>query len=124
MKRNITLRKSILAIFFGLQILGIIVGKFSDARFFCWAPYDQFSFYEITVRINGRELSDQEISERYRRGKRGRNNRNIHNVISNVRQYEETYATEKNVTVELSYVINGHQNGTWVWPEDKVTSKQ
>lgn len=124
MKRNITLRRSLLAIFFGLQILGIIVGKFSDARFFCWAPYDQFSFYEINVSIDGRELNDQEISERYRRGRRGRNNRNIHNVISNVRQYEQTYATEKNVTVELEYVINGHQQEIWIWPEDKVFSEQ
>lgn len=123
MKRNITLRKSFLVIFFGLQILGILVGKFSDARFFCWAPYDQFSFYEINVSIDGRELSDQEILQRYHRGKRGRNNRNIHNVISNVRQYEETYATEKNVTVELSYEVNGHRQETWVWPEDKIISE-
>jgi len=124
MKRKITFRRSILIIFFCLQILGIIIGKFSDARFFCWAPYDQFSFYEINVSINGRELNDQEISERYRRGKRGRNNRNIHNVISNVRQYEETYAVKKNVTVELKYVINGQQKGSWIWPEDKIISEQ
>lgn len=123
MKRNITFRKSVLVIFFGLQVLGVLIGKFSDAKFFLWAPYDQFSFYEINVSIDGHELDEREISNRYRSSNRGRNNRNIHNVISKLRQYEETYAQEKNVTVELSYVINGHQQGTWVWPEDKVISK-
>lgn len=123
MKRNITFRKSFLIIFFGLQVLGILIGKFTDARFFCWAPYDQFSFYEINVSIDGQELSDQKTSQRYRIGKRGRSNRNIHNVISKIRQYEKTYATENNVTVELSYVVNGHRDETWIWPEDKTISQ-
>lgn len=95
MKRNITLRRSFLVIFFGLQVLAILIGKFSDTRFFCWAPYDQFSFYEINVSIGDRELNEQEIYQRYRRRKKGRNNRSIHNVISNIRQYENTYAKKK-----------------------------
>lgn len=123
MKRNITLRKAFLAIFFGLQILGILIGKFSDARFFCWAPYDQFTNYEINVSIDGQELNEQNVSQRYHINKRGRNNRNIHNVISKIRQFEKTYADEKNVTVELSYVINGHQHETWIWPENKTISE-
>lgn len=123
MKSNITFRKSFLIIFFGLQVLGILIGKFTDARFFCWAPYDQFSFYEINVSIDGQELSDQKTSQRYRIDKKGRNNRNIHNVISKIRQYEKTYATENNVTVELSYVVNGHRDETWIWPEDKTISQ-
>lgn len=123
MKSNITLRKSILIIFFGLQVLGIVIGKFTDARFFCWAPYDQFSFYEINVTIDGQELDGQKISQRYGMGKRGRNNRNIHNVISKIRQYEETYSKEKNVTIELSYLVNGHREETWIWPEDTTISQ-
>ena len=123
MKRNITLRRFFLAIFFGLQVLAILIGKFSDTKFFCWAPYDQFSFYEMNVSIDGRELNDLEIYQRYRSGKKGRNNRSIHNVISNIRQYENTYAMEKNVTIEISYVINGHKRETWVWPEDKIISE-
>lgn len=123
MKRNITFRRAFIVIFFGLQILGIVVGKFSDARFFTWAPYDQFSFYEIDVSINGHELNDREVSLRYRLGKSGRSNRNINNVISKIRQYERTNAEEKNVIVELSYVINGHRHETWIWPEDKKISQ-
>lgn len=123
MKRKITYRRSILIIFFGLQVIGILVGKFTDARFFCWAPYDQFSFYEINISIDGHELSEHEIIQRYRMGKRGRNNRNIYNVISKVRQYEKRYSNENNVIVELSYEINGQRQETWIWPQDQVLSK-
>lgn len=120
MKRNIAIRSYILIIFFGLQVLGILIGKFSDARFFCWAPYDQFSFYDIHVSIDGRDLTENEVSQRYHPEKKGQDNRNIHNVISTIRQFEEIYAEEKNVTVELSYVVNGHRNEKWIWPEDKI----
>lgn len=123
MKRKITFRRSFLVVFFALQVLGILIGKFSDVRYFCWAPYDQFSFYEMNVSIDGRELSEGEILQRYRMDKRGRNNRNIHNVISKIRQYEKTFSKGKNVTVELSYEINGYRQETWIWPQDKVISE-
>ena len=120
MKRKLTFRYWFLGIFFGLQIAGITAAKFMDTRYFCWAPYDQFSIYHIEVRIDGEKLTDEKIRQRYRKRASGRNNRSIHNIISAVRQYEETYGSSDFAVVKISYEINGHKNATWHWPEDTI----
>lgn len=120
MKNKITVRNAFLIIFFSLQIAGILVSRFTKTRFFCWAPYDEISFYDIDVSIDGKELDEEKISDRYRKPEYGRENRSIHNLISIIRQYETTYGKDDNASVELSFIKNGHSEKTWTWPEDNI----
>lgn len=120
MKNNIGLRGYILVTFFALQMAGIIAGRFTETKFFCWAPYDQISTYDISVSINGVQLNEQSIFERYQRPQTGRENRSIYNLLSIISQYETTYGQNDNASVVVTYTINGHRNEIWVWP-DAVT---
>ncbi|MDX1640191.1 MAG: hypothetical protein R3220_00745 [Balneolaceae bacterium] len=123
MKRLISARNIFLIIFFALQVLGIVMGRFTSVKYFCWAPYDEISQYEITATVNGRELNEDQILHRYRKFKKGRENRSIHNLISIIRQYETTYGNNEDANVELSFVTNGHRKTIWKWPEDKFIPK-
>lgn len=123
MKRRITLRKSFISLFFALQIIGIVVTKFSDVKYFCWAPYDEISRYKISVMLEGDKLDSREIQHRYRTSAKGRENRSISNLISVIRQYETTYGSKQNAIVKLSYLTNGHEERVWIWPDDKIISK-
>jgi hypothetical protein len=120
MKRKITGAELFLAIFFILQALGILAGRFTESNYFCWAPYDEISIYEIRVVIHENDLNSDEIERRYRKSQKGRENRSIHNLISIVRQYETTYGFQDGATVVISYVTNGHRKETWHWPEDEI----
>ncbi len=107
-------------IFFFIQVLGILAGRFTESKFFCWAPFDEISLFVIETEVNGKMLTPDEIRARYRIRPQGRENRSIHNVISIVRQYEDTYGSGELVVVKISYKINGHKKGTWYWPENKI----
>jgi len=110
-------------LFFSVQLLGVIVGRFDEAKFFSWAPYDQISYYEIEALRQGQNLSSETIRDRYHISPKGRENRSIHNIISIVRQYENSYGKGENVNITISYTINGHHSGTWTWPEDEYDRK-
>ncbi len=99
------------------QLLSIAYSRFIPECFFCWAPYDEHSRYTIDVQIDGKPMSPDEISARYRYAARGWEVRAIHNVISLVRQYEMTYGQSDNATVTISYVVNGRPEETWTWPK-------
>ena len=112
-----------MVLFFSLQVMGILAGRFTESKYFCWAPYDEISIYEIRVVILENDLDSDEIRRRYRKIQKGRENRSIHNLISIVRQYETTYGIQDRATVEISYVTNGHREETWFWPDDEIIPK-
>lgn len=120
MKSRITGTGIFLVLFFSLQVMGILAGRFTESKYFCWAPYDEISIYEIRVVILENDLDSDEIRRRYRKTPKGRENRSIHNLISIVRQYETTYGSQDGATVEISYITNGHRKETWVWPDDEI----
>ncbi|WP_421894468.1 hypothetical protein [Marinoscillum sp.] len=109
----ITLRKIGLVVFFGTQMILIILGYFSDTKYFCWVPYDQISLYSIEVKVDNRFLSREEIQARYRQPSTGRENRNIENLISIIQQYESTYGADQSANVKLTYQTNGKELKTW-----------
>ncbi|TVP97499.1 MAG: hypothetical protein EA359_19535 [Balneolaceae bacterium] len=120
MKRKITGAGLFLVLFFSFQVIGILAGKFTESKYFCWAPYDEISLYEIRVVIMDNDLNSDEIRRRYRKNQKGRENRSIHNLISIVRQYETTYGAQDEANVEISYITNGHRKETWIWPKDEI----
>lgn len=107
------MRRIIIFAFFLLQILGIIYSRFLDERYFCWAPFDQISYYEIIAEVNGVVFSPEEIQGRYNIPASGRENRSIHNVFSIIRQYEESYRIEDKAVVKVIYSTNGKAKEEW-----------
>lgn len=110
-------RKIFLIIFFSLQLAGIIYARFTEVRYFCWAPYDQISLYEIQVRLSHNLLSQKEIQARYHIPAKGRENRSIHNIMSLIEQYERNYKRTDVVEVKLRYSTNGKPQKTWKYPQ-------
>lgn len=109
--------RTAIGIAFLLWQLGMIgYARFVPTRYFCWAPYDTQTAYELTVTIDGRELSPQEIRARYRRPAKGRDNRSPNHVMDVVRQYEQTYGRGDNGQVLMTYTVNGHPEEQWKWP--------
>ena len=103
-------------IFLIWQLGMIAYARFVPTRYFCWAPCDTQTAYELKVSIEDRELSPQEIRARYRRPAKGRDNRSPHHVMDIVRQYEETYGRGDDARVVMTYSVNGHPEEQWKWP--------
>ena len=109
-------RKIFLVIFFALQVFGIIYARFTDVRYFCWAPYDQISIYQIEVRLSHGLLTNEEIESRYHIPVKSRENRSIQNIISLIKQYEQSYGKHENASVKLIYNTNGKPAEIWRYP--------
>jgi len=103
--------------FLVVQLALILYSRFVPERFFCWAPYDEHSRYEVGVTIDGVPLGQEEVAKRYRYPARGWEPRAMANIISQIRQYETTYGRDEAATVVLNYQINGHEWEAWQWPE-------
>ncbi|MEM0932735.1 MAG: hypothetical protein AAF575_11715 [Bacteroidota bacterium] len=100
-------------VFLTLQVVSIIYARFIPERFFCWAPYDEHSHYEITVKVNDAPLSEKEIEQRYHYKGKGWEPRAIHNVFNIIEQYETTYGAKDRAEVCVRYSTNGHEEKIW-----------
>lgn len=100
-------------VFLLLQLFLILEARFIPERFFCWAPYDEHTYYEISVSINDQAISSNEIQDRYRVFAKGWEPRSIHNIFSIVEQYEATYGNNEKAEVTIWYSTNGHENRLW-----------
>lgn len=95
------------------QIISLVVARFIPERFFCWAPYDEHTYINVSVEINGKELTEKEIKNRYHYKSRGWEPRSIHNVFNIISQYESTYGKDDNALVQVKYTTNGKKELTW-----------
>jgi hypothetical protein len=99
------------------QLAAIAYSRSGTARYFCWAPFDTLSRYEISVTLPGRgALPEEEIQRRYRIAPRGSDNRSPQHVIDILRQYEETYGKSDGAEIRMSYAVNGGPTQEWRWP--------
>lgn len=112
-KTKSRMRRIILFAFFLFQILGIVYSRFLDERYFCWAPFDQISYYEVKTEVNGVLLSPQQTRGRYNLQGYGRENRSIHNVFSIIKQYENSYGKNEKAVVKVIYSTNGKAKEEW-----------
>ncbi|WP_179346369.1 hypothetical protein [Winogradskyella ursingii] len=107
------LRQKIGVLFIVSQIALIIYARFVPERFFCWAPYDEHTYLDINVDVNGKKLSNEEIEKRYRYVSKGWEPRSINNVFNIVRQYESTYGKQDKTSVKIIYTTNGKEERIW-----------
>ncbi|MDP2654686.1 MAG: hypothetical protein Q8Q08_11745 [Candidatus Omnitrophota bacterium] len=113
--QKISWRKSFAFIFLAIQVALIVLARFGEDRYFCWAPHDMQTEYELAVNVNGRELDGREISRRFRLGKTGRDPRAAGNVKAVVIQHCRTYGRNDEVLVAMDYTINGRRMEPWKW---------
>ena len=100
--------------FLAIQIVLILYARFIPQRFFCWAPYDQHTKFEVFVTIDGELLSTEEAEIRYRHHMKGWEQRSIDNIFSLITQYESTYGKNDKALVEIIYTTNGHDEQKWI----------
>jgi hypothetical protein len=103
-------------VFLLVQLFSVVYAQFGPARYFCWAPNDYMVEYKLSVMINGRALSPQEILLRYRKPPSGVFQNIVQHLEDIVRQYEQTYGRDDHARVFLKYSTNGRPQETWIWP--------
>ena len=92
------------------------VARVHPGAHFHWAPFDTQWEYSIAVEVDGRELTRDEVRERYRIAPTGINVHSIEFVFQIVRQYEETYGRDDGAAVTVQHRTNGRNPQTWLWP--------
>ena len=102
--------------FLAIQVCSIIYARFIPERFFCWAPYDIHAKYEISVSIDNKTLTEQEVKERYHYNAVGWEQRAIENIFSYIEGYETSYGKDDNAKVTIKYAKNGKPQQTWTHP--------
>ncbi len=103
-------------VFLLLQVFMIVYARRTPARYFCWAPYEHISEYDIQVAINGRQFRPAEILARYRRPAHHLKEGEIQHLLDVVQQYEETYGRNDHAQVVIRYRTNGWEEKQWQWP--------
>lgn len=97
------------------QLLSIIYARTIQERFFCWAPYDEHTYFEIIVKIEDEILSKEEIKNRYNYESIGWEPRSINNIFNIINQHELTYGKNDNALIEVKYSTNGKKEELWQW---------
>ncbi len=101
--------------FLAIQLALVIWARFIPERWFCWAPHDSYVDYELTVIVNGKELTDKEISQRFVRDRVYREVRAAGNAMDIIKQHCRTYGKNDETRVIMNYKINGIQQEPWIW---------
>ena len=99
------------------QVGAIVYARFTDSRYFCWAPYDTQTDFVIEASVNGKALTAEQIRARYRRSPEGVDNRSPRHVQDIVAGVESLYHAEDPAEVILRYRVNGGEERIWQWPE-------
>lgn len=97
------------------QIVLIVYARYTPLRFFCWAPYDIHTKYEINAIINDSIYGPKQLESRYNYSMEGWEQRSIHNIFYIIEQYENTYGKYDSVEVKALYSINGRKEEEWIY---------
>jgi|LGOV01.1.fsa_nt_gb hypothetical protein len=103
-------------IFLSFQVLSIIYARVTPERFFCWAPYDEHTRFEVLVEIEGKAITGKEVKNRYRYRPIdiGWESRSINNVFNIINQYESSYGKNDKAVVKIKYSTNGKKEKVWL----------
>jgi len=88
-----------------------------DSRWLAWAPNDYAIWYRLTVHMNGRDLSPDEIAKRYGLVPEQVYENPARNIMDIVEQRELTYGRNDHAEVLLVYRPNGEPPQEWRWPD-------
>lgn len=103
------------------ELVLCVRARFSDRRYFCWAPFHSEARYTIDVTLRGRVLDDGAIGERYRlprlywdpRTRTDWELNSIGHVIDTVRATEDALPENERASVVVTYRVNGRGEERW-----------
>ncbi|MEM9159019.1 MAG: hypothetical protein AAGB46_08200 [Verrucomicrobiota bacterium] len=98
------------------QLAAFVYAKVVDSRYFCWAPFDMHTSYQMEVVIDGRALTPQQIKTRYHLDHKGGNPRSYVEILGPIQQYEETYGKTDGAQITVRYSVNGKPEQIWEYP--------
>lgn len=98
------------------QLVMIGVARVHPIRFYTWAPFDSQNDFTITSIVNGRQLTPDEVMQRYRKAAKGRSPRSIYEVYSTVEYVETHYHKGDQATVTVTWRTNGGPEQSWQFP--------
>jgi len=99
-----------------LQCGPIVRSRLVDSRWLAWAPNDYAVWYRLTVHMDGRDLSPDEIAKRYGLLSEQVYENPARNVMDIVEQRERTYGKDDHAEVLMVYRPNGEPSKEWRWP--------
>lgn len=99
------------------QLGAIAYSRFTPLRYFCWAPFDQQTQYQIGVSIGGEGLTEMQIQRRYRRPAEGTDNRSAHHLFDLIERVERKLEPAGRSRVTVTYRINGGPEDIWQYPQ-------
>lgn len=102
--------------YLAFQLVMLVYARFEPSSHFHWAPFDIHNEYWISVEIDGRSLSDQEIADRYNEPAVGIDPHAIEHLLAVVARYEQTYGKNDNASALVRYRVNGREMQQWRWP--------
>ena len=108
------MRRGLVILFFGLQVIALIFSRFQDTRYFAWAPFDQINLYEVSAKRNSIELTPEEVKSRYG-FLSGRENRSIYHVFDQIEQLETAPHVLDTMEVKVIYRTNGKSPEVWIF---------
>ena len=100
----------------GAQLVMIVVARFHPMRYYCWAPFDALNAYRIHTTVDGRELSPDEVWDRYQLRTPDINPRAIYQVLDVIAYVEDYYHRDDRARVEVIYSTNGREEQVWRHP--------
>ena len=106
--------------FLAIQLAQVFHAQWGASRWLCWAPNDYVTEYRLEASVEGRQLSPQEIADRYQIPARGVYENPAQNIIEIVEQYEETYGRTNPAKVTLLYRVSGGTAREWQWPAKRA----
>ena len=95
------------------QVGAIVYARFYPTRYFCSAPNDAITIFNVEVITRQKALTKDEIQNRYRFFRYGFDDRTPAHVIDIIRQYETTYGKNEHAKVVVNYSVNGKPMETW-----------
>lgn len=107
------MRSSLGVGFLLVQLGAVIVAQFGPRRYFCWAPNDYMTDYQLSVSVNGHPLSGAEIFRRYRMAAVGLKENVAQHLMDIVVEYERNHGRDDRVSAVLRYRTNGGEERVW-----------
>lgn len=99
-----------------VQLVWMLVEQGGSTRYFCWAPNDYMTRYQLQVSVAGRALSAAEVQQRYHLPAEDLSETVPQHLIDIVEQRERTYGRGEGAAVALRYRVNGREERTWSHP--------
>lgn len=100
------------------QIGMIITSKFSDNRYFTWAPHDIQTKYKLRVYQNNLELTNDQLYTCFGLYKSGIEDLPPSHLIERLIEYMRLNPDHDLKCIEYSYSVNGKGWKVWTWKKE------